>query len=171
MSEGSGQQPPLANGEDASSDVGRTRRRWRESRWLTVLLVASVALNIFVLGWAGARVASHAGPWMWSKHSDRHAALHEIWHGHRGAFFDLGEEASDRLRDVASALRANPFDEGALAASVDRLEGTAQRLLRLGSDAAKEAAGTLDERERRWAARRIERAAGRMERWSSHRDD
>lgn len=163
-----------ANGNASDSggnSGGGTKRRWRKPRWMTVLLVVSLALNVFILGWAGARVASHAGPWMWSRDGGRHAVIHEVWRGHRAAFAGLGKEASDRLRDVAKALRANPYDSAALAASVDSLEGTAQNLLRLGSGVAKEAAETLDERERRWAARRIERAARRMERWSHRREN
>ncbi len=160
------------NAPEPGGNGGKARwKRWRNSRWMAVLVVASLTLNVFVLGWAGASVISHAGPWMWHRDKDRHAALHEVWHDHRAAFVDLGDEASGRLRDVAVALRADPYDPAALAASIDSLEGTAQNLLRLGSGTAKDVAETLDERERRWAARRIERAARRMERWSRRRDD
>lgn len=159
-----------SSGEEGG-DGARTRRR--EWRWMTVLLVVSLGLNIFVVGWAGARFASHAGLWHWSRDHDhgRRGELAEILREHRGVFGELGYDAGENLRGVADALRADPFDPAAFASSIDLLEDNAHGLVRLGGGAAKEVAGKLEDGERQWAARRLERAARKLERWSQRRND
>ena len=155
--------------------------RIRFSRWLMVVLVLSLAGNVFVLGWAGARWAS----WAWGRHyvseavfgdhghgKRGHGRRHgleaelagELWAAHGTRGLEIGEAAIPRLRDLADAMAAEPLDPAALERAIGELEASGRDLLEVVGMAAQDGIDRLSPEDRANMARRLHSTADRLER-------
>ena len=142
-------------------------------RWLKIVLVASLVLNLFMVGWIGARWAAH-GWWQLgvSHYGDWPAAAGETWQRNRPAFEALRGDAASALSEVADTLDAEPFDQAAYDQAIGNLAGVGKQFLETGGLAMQELGGKLSADERARAAKRARRLAGRIEQgWGRrHRD-
>ena len=165
----------MTNGE-TRTDNAPTKRWWK--RWMTWILAASLALNLFVLGWAGVRWAA----WGWGWH--HFGGLVSRDHGYGGSHrSDPGWElarhfavehgppalavVSDgipHLLEAADALEAEPFNPARLDVALLALEETGHGLVGLAGVAARDGAARLSPENRARIAKRIRRSAVRFER-------
>lgn len=139
----------------ARGDSGRRGSR----RWLKIILGLSLALNLLVIGWSGARWAMHGGGdrghRFWSP------AVEQAWDRHGPAAHEIRENAAAALMEAAAALEAEPFDGARFDASIAVLEANGTALVALGGVAAREIAAGLDAGARSKMAKRMRRIARR----------
>jgi uncharacterized membrane protein len=155
----------------------------RAPRWLTGLLIVSLAFNLFVIG---AVIAHHFG---WREGGMRHArfaspAFTQLLP--RRFFSDLGEERrrelvalmqahrrefrrdqgelKDSAQAVAEALAAEPFDAARLDQALDDFAGRGRALVDMGAAIAKEVAGKLTPEERKMLAEHLRKRSERRAR-------
>lgn len=89
-------------------------------QWLLLALLASLALNVFFLGFYSARIGrrwSGRGVDAWGDH----AALREKWKEQTGGLRGRREGVEAARRGVRAAFAAEPFDAQSLAAALAAL--------------------------------------------------
>jgi hypothetical protein len=136
------------------------KRRWT---WLDILLVVSLALNLFVIGAVAAdRLAGRAreqafGPqltqlmprkFLRSLDGDRRREIIGLVRNHRLAIRAGREELKAKALAIANALSADPYDAQALTAAVDDFGTASTRMVDQGLDIAAEVLRDLTEGER-----------------------
>lgn len=153
-------------------------RRWS---WLWIALIASLAINLAV---AAAIVAHKAiGP---DRHRsitgpgftqilpraffreldrDRRDELVGELREHRKGFRNLRKNLREKARDVASALRADPYDEAAVIKALEVYKVEAQTMVGRGRDIAGNFFKRLTPDERKLIADQIERKTMSKRRW------
>lgn len=146
------------NGGVGASGSGGTPGHRKPGRWLKIVLGLSLALNLLVIGWSGARWAVHGGD---RGHRHWNPAVEQAWERHGPAAHEIRESAADALGEAADALEAEPFDAAHFEASIAVLEADGAELIALGGVAAREIAAGLDAVARSRMARRLRRIARR----------
>jgi uncharacterized membrane protein len=163
-------------------------RRWS---WLWIALIASLAINLAVV----AAVVTHqaSGPY---RHritgpgftqilpraffkgldDDRREELVGELREHRKGFRELRKNMREKARDVAAALRAEPYDEAAVTRALEVYQAEAQTMVVRGRDIAGGFFRRLTPDERKLIADEIDRktmSKRRWERWKhrKHRHD
>ncbi len=131
--------------------------------WLNILLVTSLALNLFVLGVIAAdrlnrRVREQAfGPqltqlmplkFLRGLDGDRRREIVGLVRNHRLAIREGREELKTRALAIADALAAEPYDAAALTAAVDEFGRASNRMVDQGLGIAAEVLGDLTQGER-----------------------
>ena len=155
---------------DASDAKSRKRRRRRRRRWLVIGLVVSLGINVFAIGWAGARWAIYGAHEGW-RFGDAHPAVAESWRQHGPAVRSMQLDAAAALREAAGALETEPFDQVAYDQALAKLAGTGREFLGTGTAIGQELGGKLAPDERNSAARAARRLARRLERWGKLKGD
>ncbi len=153
-------------------------RRWS---WLWIALIASLAINLAVV----AAIVSHktigphrhrsiTGPgftqilpraFFRELDSDRREELVDELRGHRKGFRELRKSLREKARDVASALRAEPYDEAAVTKALEVYETEAQTMVVRGRGIAGNFFKRLTPDERKLIADQIERKTMSKRRW------
>ena len=148
----------------------------RKIPWLKVALVASLALNLLVIGAIAARMAVHEPPGRLTGISEvkliprkffgdlgmgRRGELMLILKGYRDEFRD-GRDARKQLTvNLANALDAEPYDEAKVKEAVAAFNARSAGLVTRGGDAALDFISRLTPEERKLLANRIrERVPG-----------
>ncbi len=170
------------------SDVPAPKtRRWS---WLWIVLIVSLAINLAI---AAALVAhqtvgphrhrSITGPgftqilpraFFRDLDRDRRDELVGELREHRRGFRALRKSLREKARDVASALRAEPYDEVAVTKALQVYETEAQTMVGRGRDIAGKFFKRLTPGERKLIADQIERktmSKRRWKRWKEERGD
>ena len=147
-------------------------------RWMTPLLIASLALNLLVLGAVAGFGWRHGGPhgsWGGGRHGgadrilwllpdekrDGARAIVERYRANDG----IRESQAKAARDaVATALTAEPFSQGTLESALRRV-GEAEIGRRLDPAMLAEIAATLSLEERKELAEHLQRMMERRGRW------
>lgn len=155
------------------------------TRWLILVLLVSLAANVFVGGLAIGRWADHGwqgGQHMRSWHADVPdgpgprwlrrmvgeeglPVLGEVWQRHEAAIDPLREQSRAARNAVTEALGAEPFDREAYAAALDAMrhsmeamhEATHTAMIDLVDSMTAEQRAAFAERARAWSERRRER--------------
>ena len=167
------------------------RKKERRQKWILGGLIVSLAINLFVVGaYATFRIGSHRGfggemrAIVHAVPDDARKELRKKFRARRGEMRDLRDMASREtagaLKNLAAALRQEPFDKDAAAAILDRAQSrvvdSGERVLRRGwgdvvdilgglsleerrelAEALGEASEEIGERRKRWQERRRER--------------
>ncbi len=153
------------------------KRRWS---WLWIALVASLAINLAVV----AAVVSHqaAGPirhritgpgftqilpraFFRSLDDDRREELVGELREHRKGFRELRKNMREKARDVAAALRAEPYDEAAVIKALEVYQSEAQTMVVRGREIAGSFFKRLTADERKLIADEIDRKTMSKRRW------
>ena len=152
--------------------------RRRAPLWMRVLLLASLALNLLVVGIVAGAIASRRAPDGVAIPRDPASALYfrALPHDHRDAFEAGMRREAERFRvdrealraEVAAtlaALRADPFDPAALAERIAaQRRGVAGRTA-AGDRLLVERVAVMTPEERQAYADRLERIVQRVVRW------
>jgi Spy/CpxP family protein refolding chaperone len=153
-------------------------RRWS---WLWVVLIASLAINLAIV----AAIVAHnaAGPhrhrsitgpgftqilpraFFRELDSDRRKQLVGELREHRKGFRKLRKQLRTKARDVAAALRAQPYEEEAVAKALQAYEAEAQSMVVRGREIAGNFFKRLTPEERKLIANEIERKSMTKRRW------
>lgn len=153
-------------------------RRWS---WLWVVLIASLAINLAIV----AAVVAHnaAGPhrhrsitgpgfsqilpraFFRELDEDRRKELVGELREHRKGFRELRKQLRQSARDVAAALRAEPYDQAAVATALQVYEATAQSMVVRGQGIAGNFFKSLTPEERKQIAIEIERKTMSKRQW------
>jgi uncharacterized membrane protein len=154
--------PDTSNGNDAIAGQG-----WP---WLKIILVASLALNLLLVGGAAARFFIHGPPghtagfgdpqmiprrFLSDLDSARRAELLSVFKDFRREFRDGRKRGREQMGKLASALEADPFDESAVKNAVGSFTDGGAALMRHGADAALVFIGKLTPDERKLLAKHI----------------
>ena len=162
----------MTNGESGMS--GPFVRR-RKRRWLIAILVASLAFNLFIVGWAGVRWAMWSGGWVYmlprgdrddgtDNGSSGREVVRDLLAEHGTAALALAGGGALHLRDAADALDQEPLDQEGFETAVRALERSGQELLSLTGVAARDGAARMTMQQRERMASRLRKAADRLER-------
>ncbi len=159
-------------------------RRWS---WVWIALIASLAINLAVV----AAIVAHqaAGPhrhrsitgpgftqilpraFFRELDRDRRDELVGELREHRKGFRDLRKTLREKARDVASALRAEPYDEAAVAKALEVYETEAQTMVGRGREIAGNFFMRLTPEERRLMADQIDRKTMSRRRWKRWKEE
>ncbi len=142
----------------------------RRFTWLKVALIASLALNLLVIGGGIARWYVGFGP-------DRYARLtqtqliprfffHDLDHARRAELFAVFKAHDKEIRDerqamkaqvleLATALESDPYDPARVKAAVDGFTAKSEALFTTGTGAALELIGKLSPDERKLMAKHL----------------
>ncbi|MEO1160480.1 MAG: periplasmic heavy metal sensor [Pseudomonadota bacterium] len=153
-------------------------RRWP---WLWIALIVSLAINLAVVAAIVAhktvgphRHRSITGPgftqilpraFFRELDRDRRDELVAELRGHRKGFRALRKSLREKARDVASALRAEPYDEAAVTKALEVYETEAQTMVGRGRNIAENFFKRLTPDERKQIADQIERKTMSKRRW------
>jgi len=144
-------------------------------RWVKIALALSLSLNLLVLGLAGGAAlgvhrAGGDGPGMRSlglgpfarglDRADRAALRDRI---DRGGMRVQGQALARALRDVARALRADPFDRASADAALTHARGAAGEMQAVGHRALLDRFEAMTPRDRAAVADRVERTLHRQQ--------
>ncbi|MEM7635811.1 MAG: periplasmic heavy metal sensor [Pseudomonadota bacterium] len=159
-------------------------RRWS---WLWIALIASLAVNLAVVAAIVAHNAvgphrhrSITGPgftqilpraFFRELERDRRDELVGELRGHRKGFRALRKSLRERARDVASALRAEPYDEAAVTAALEVYQAEAETMVGRGRNIAQNFFKQLTPDERKLIAEQIERKTMSRRRWKRWKED
>lgn len=159
-----------------------------QMRWVSILLVVSLALNLLFLGGGITRFFLHEPPGRMTGISEmqliprkffgdisqqRRSELLTVFKDFRGEFRD-GRVARQQLAvDLAAALEAEPYDPERVKQAVGAFTSRSSSLVARGGDAALAFISKLDDGERRLLARRIRERSGHHDddRKDEHKDD
>lgn len=159
-------------------------RRWS---WVWIALIASLAINLAVV----AAIVAHqaAGPhrhrsitgpgftqilpraFFRELDRDRRDELVGELREHRKGFRELRTTLRERARDVASALRAEPYDEAAVAKALEVYEAEAQTMVGRGREIAGNFFARLTPQERQLMADQIDRKTMSRRRWKRWKEE
>lgn len=142
----------------------------RRGRWTTWALVASLALNLFVVAAvAGAALRHHRevrdvgfGPFTEALTREDRAALREAFMAAAPGFRDRHREAAEDVAGLAAALRADPWDATAVEALLARQGARAEERFALGRKIFLDRLNQMTPAERAALADRIERMMRHM---------
>lgn len=138
--------------------------------WLKALLVASLALNLLLIGGAAARYFTHGPPERITGMSNmqmiprkfladldrgRRTELLAVFKDFRSEFRGHRKMGREQMAGLAAALEAEPYSEAAVKAAVAAFTGSGADLMRRGGDAAVVFIGKLQPEERRLLAKHI----------------
>ncbi len=153
-------------------------RRWS---WLWIAFIASLAINLAVVAAIVAHMAagpdrhrSITGPgftqilpraFFRELDRDRRDELVGELREHRKGFRNLRKSLREKARDVASTLRADPYDEAAVAKALEVYQAEAQTMVGRGRDIAGNFFKRLTPDERKLIADQIERKTMSKRRW------
>lgn len=153
-------------------------RRWS---WVWIALIASLAINLAIVAAIVAHKAvgphphrSITGPgftqilpraFFRELDDDRRDELVGELREHRKGFRDLRKSVREKARDVASALRADPYDEAAVTKALEVYEAEAQTMVGRGREIAGNFFKRLTPDERKLIADQIERKTMSKRRW------
>jgi uncharacterized membrane protein len=142
-------------------------------RWMRILLVVSLALNLLILGAAAGMILRGGpgpqavrdlgfGPFAAALSPEDRAALRQAWVASGGG---EGRRATrDEMRRLLDLLRADPFDAAALSAHVARGSERMAGRLQLGMSLIEERILALSPADRLAFADRLEKELGRAPR-------
>lgn len=138
--------------------------------WWSVLLVASLGINLAVGGVVAAR-------FLWPERAerftggtytqllprkflrdlseDRRKELVEALRGYRTRYRDSRRQMNDAAEKLAQALKSDPYDQSSVASAIRDFEGAGTGMMANGSAAALDLIAKLDARERVTLAERI----------------
>lgn len=149
----------------------------RRGRWIGILLLISLALNLLVAGFFIAhklRPEKHrriTGPgytqliprkFFFDVNPDRRAELVEAMRAHRKLFRGHRRELRGAAKLVADALEAEPFDQAALDAALQGFHGKSVELIDEGGRIGASFYAMLTDQERKQLGKRIrQKAEGR----------
>ena len=163
----------MTNGESGTTGAPTKRRR----RLLIGLLAVSLAFNLFVIGWAGARWAAWGWGWyqfggMVSRdHRDADRGdgsgwglMQDLAREHGPAALSMAAAGVPQLREAADALEQDPFDPARFEAAMNAVEETGYGLVGLAGVVVRDGAGRLTAEDRGRMAKRVHRAVQRLER-------
>jgi uncharacterized membrane protein len=146
------------------------------SRWWMALLVASLAVNLFIAGAAAVRflapeqferfTGSGYSPLIPRKFladlpADRRKELGDLLRRNRTAFRKDFAEMRKLANELADALAREPYDEAAVIAAIDNHAKIAQGMVARGAEVTIEVVRKLNPEERALLAKRIRERAGR----------
>ncbi|MEQ1521071.1 MAG: periplasmic heavy metal sensor [Aestuariivirga sp.] len=162
------------------SDDGTTAksRYWpaQGSRWWSALLIASLALNLFIVGAIATRFFTHGGPQRFVGASytqliprgffaemprDRRKVLLDILKQYRKDFHAEREGTEAVAAKLADALVSEPYDVEKVKLVVSEFSGQTGKLAARGGDAALDIIGRLSPDERKILAEAIRDRANR----------
>jgi uncharacterized membrane protein len=162
------------------SDDGTTKksRYWpgRDSRWWSALLIASLALNLFIGGAIATRFFTHGGPQRFigagytqliprgffaEMPRDRRKVLLDILRQYRKDFRAEREGTESVAAKLADALVSEPYDVEKVKLVVSEFAGQSGKLAVRGGDAALDIIGRLSPEERKILAEAIRDRASR----------
>lgn len=142
----------------------------RRRRWIGVLLLVSLALNLLVAGFFIAhklrpeKYRRITGPgytqliprkFFFDISSDRRAELVKAMRAHRKLFRGHRRELRETARRVADALEAEPFDQAALDAALQGFRGKSVELIDEGGRIGASFFAMLTDEERKQLSKRI----------------
>ena len=159
-------------------------RRWS---WVWIALIASLAINLAVV----AAIVAHqaAGPhrhrsitgpgftqilpraFFRELDRDRRDELVGELREHRKGFRELRKTLREKARDVASALRAEPYDEAAVAKALEVYGAEAQTMVGRGREIAGNFFTRLTPQERKLMADQIDRKTMSRRRWKRWKEE
>ena len=170
------------------SDDGTTTksRYWpsQGSRWWSVLLIASLALNLFIGGAMATRYFTHGGPQRFigasytqliprsffaEMPSDRRRVLLDILRQYRKDFRAQREGTEAVATKLADALVIEPYDVEKVKLVVSEFAGQSGKLAARGGDAALDIIALLSPEERKILAEAIRDRASRSRNWKKER--
>lgn len=142
----------------------------RGGRWITWALVASLALNLFIVAAvAGVALRHHRevrdvgfGPFTEALTREDRAALRDAFMAAAPGFRDRRREAAEDIAGLAAALRADPWDAAAVEALLARQGARAEERFALGRKIFLDRLGQMTPEERAALADRIEGMARHM---------
>lgn len=153
------------------TETGETADKARQGfPWLKALLIASLALNLLLVGGAAARFFMHERPDRISGISQmqlvprrffgdlerpRRMELLAIFKNFRDEFRDGRKVAREQTAKLATALEAEPYDPAAVTAVVDGFSRSSSDLIGLGGRAALTFIAKLTPQERLLLARHL----------------
>ena len=119
--------------ESTNSETGGTKRRL--PRWVWIVLVLSLALNLVTIGaiggklyagrhdgfWGGHRHSSDGRAFMRSLSAERREALKKIFREHRKNLKPYWRRARSARREAADVLREESFDKAKFEAALAKL--------------------------------------------------
>ena len=136
-------------------------------RWMRLLLVVSLSLNLAVAGATVGMILRGGpppvavrdlgfGPFAAAFSPEDRAALRRDWIARTGAAGDGRRAMREDMRALLDTLRADPFDQGALRTILARGAARTTGRLQLGMALIEDRVGTLSPSERRAFADRLE---------------
>ena len=155
--------------------MAETDPKPKSRRWIRVLLFVSLALNLLVLGAVVGRVLGDGPPDRRHPRGGDDAAIpytrafdpeqrKELWRGLRGTFEGRREGGGflDGYREALTLLRAEPFDQAAFEALLDRQATEAEGRRRAGQKVLADYLGTMSAADRQAYAARLEEGLQRI---------
>lgn len=145
----------------SGDDTSKSAVRRRSPRWVRILLVVSLAINLLVVG---AIVGSFAhsgggwsGPWgRWQSYriihnlpADRRARVHEIWRSYRQKLRPKRAALKQAWGDVMKRLGEEPLDQKGVEAALERATKAELAVRRSLAPMIVGIAGELDSAQRR----------------------
>lgn len=150
---------------------------WQRPRWLYPALVASLAINLVVLGSAAGAFWHHRhergehGLSGFVRHlpEERRAPLHDFLMSEREKIKPLRDEMRNAWRESNAVLGQEPFDKDKLKAVMGRMNEVEARIRGTITDALVETAAKMTPEDRqamkKWREHKMER------KWRRHRGD
>jgi len=153
-----------------STDVNTPRPAARRFTWLKAALVASLALNLLVIGGGIARWYVGFGPDRYARLTQaqliprfffhdldraRRAELFAVFKAHDKEIRDERQAVKAQVLELATALEADPYDPARVNAAVDGFTAKSEALFTTGTGAALELIGKLSPDERRLMAKHL----------------
>lgn len=145
-------------------------------RWERILLIASLALNLLLIGGAAARFFTHHSSFgglqliprgfISDLEQSRRTELLMVFKGFRSDFRDGRMRGREHMARLATALESDPYDAGAVESSVQSFTEGGVGLMRHGGDAALAFIAKLTPNERKRLAKYI-----RLRDMGEHRRD
>jgi uncharacterized membrane protein len=161
----------MTTSETEGGHVPGPRRR----NWLRVLLIASLTLNLLLIGAAAGRM------WRWHHHgrdfdgagillshvpADKRAGIEAMIERDRAAMRGQLDAMEAARKEVSAALIAEPFDKARFIAALQSMHQSGLAARSVTAATLAEIASHLSIEERKAFARRLERRGGRgMRRW------
>lgn len=135
----------------------------RAPRWMWIALIASLAVNVAVIGvfagaglsmrYGGAGIGGGPGPALMrfadTLPAERRQVIRAQMQGQRGVITPLRREVRQARGEVIRALQAEPFDKAAFLAAERRVLAADTRLREAGAQALAEIAAVMTAEERR----------------------
>lgn len=157
--------------ENASGAADQPAPR-KPGRWLRIALIASLALNVLIIGFAVSRAYHFSGKhWRGQApvaqvmkqgrkfiHDLPRERRRELWtmiKQRRGEFTVNADELRTAVQGLAEALKQEPFDAGGTEQALMQLQGQAQVMLDRGRGVTLEVISALSQSEREEFARRL----------------
>lgn len=154
----------------------------RRPRWLYSALIASMALNLLLLGGAAGAMFRHRHDhprerglmdFVRDLPQERRGDVQSFLKGEREKLKPMRDEVKASWSETNAALGEEPFDKEKLKAAMDRMVAAEMRVRMAISDAVVETAGKLTAQERKalqaWRARTQEHGRKKRKQWEDER--